>query len=114
MEFDDSYSDPDLLGLYQTPNSAEYYEPIDGEVFALSGQGCSYNEPGMAPGNGIPVQRLLKPMEGNSCFQLNVYYAQIRLHVNDSQDPMFLSLKFPGVGVQQSCRSDILLSTAIR
>lgn len=71
----DYFSDPDLMASYTTRSGNRLYSPVDGGNFALlRARGVHYAQSWDGPRQREYLyQPLLKPLERNSCFQLNVY-----------------------------------------
>jgi gliding motility-associated-like protein len=109
----DVFSDPDLMIQYSTYNGSIQYGPVYGGHFALlRARGIHYAETWHGPRQREYLyQPLIKPLEKNSCFQLNVYLCtNPDYDVEDSENPnVGFALKFQVWGSDHEAGRDILL-----
>lgn len=109
----DDFSDPDLLIIYNTLSGNRQYEPVDGGNFALlraRGVHYAYSHHGPREREYL-YQPLQKPLEKNSCFQLNVYLCtNSDYEVADDVNPNYgFPLKFQVWGSDHAGGRDVLL-----
>ncbi|MBN2274336.1 MAG: gliding motility-associated C-terminal domain-containing protein [Bacteroidales bacterium] len=109
----DDFSDPDLMASYMTYSGSRLYEPVDGGNFVLlRARGVHYAHDWHGPRQREYLyQPLIKPLEKNSCFQLNVYLCTNPDYgVEDEVNPYVgFPLKFQVWGSDHAGGRDVLL-----